>query len=79
MAMDIQRNLTGQPGEDKEILMRASRIRQGLGGACLVALALGVLALAACDFEVTNPGPVQDEFLKNLKKATKPSPQSPKK
>ena len=62
MTMDIQRNLTEQR---KDILMTASRIRQGLGGAGLVALALGVLALAACDFEVTNPGPVQDEFLKN--------------
>jgi hypothetical protein len=28
-----------------------------------VGLVLGVLSLAGCDFEVTNPGPVQDEFL----------------
>lgn len=31
----------------------------------VVAAALGVLILSACDLEVTNPGPVQDSYLNN--------------
>ena len=33
-----------------------TRIRDVIAAACLV-------SLAACDFHVTNPGPVQDDFL----------------
>lgn len=38
------------------------RVRRRAAGAGLLA-GLGVLGLVACDLEVTNPGPVQDDFL----------------
>lgn len=40
----------------------AARIRAGGAFRCL-ALCLACLGLGACDFEVTNPGPVEDRFL----------------
>lgn len=42
---------------------RPNGLRRGRGVACAAGVAAAIVALGSCDFEVTNPGPVQDEFL----------------
>ncbi len=54
------------PGRRETAAMRDLSNRPDRRPRPLLAVLLGALVVSACDFEVTNPGPVQDEYLNDV-------------